>query len=113
MIGRDFNTPTYINGQIRQKINKHMLVLNDLLPQMDLTYIKHSIPKQHNTHSFQITHKTLFRRDHMLGHKTSLGKFKKAEIRASFLATMLRGINYKKKNCKKHKHVEAKQYATK
>ena len=54
MIGRDFNTPTYINGQIRQKIYKQMLVLNDLLHQMDLTYIKQSIPKQHNTHSFQV-----------------------------------------------------------
>ena len=52
----------------------------------------------------------------MLGYKTSLGKFKKTEIISSIFSnhnTVRLEINYKEKNCKKHKHVEAKQYATK
>ena len=52
----------------------------------------------------------------MLGHKTSLGKFKKTEIISSIFSNhnaRTVEINYKKKNCKNHKHVEAKPYATK
>ena len=37
------------------------------------------IPKKQNTHSFQI-HGTFSKIDHMIGHKTSLKKFKKIEI---------------------------------
>ena len=51
----------------------------------------------------------------MLGHKVSLGKFKKIEIILSIFSDhndMRLEINYKKK-IKKHKHVAAKQYATK
>ena len=53
----------------------------------------------------------------MPGYKTSLGKFKKTEIRSSIFSdhsAMRLEINYKdKKKCKKHKHVETQQYATK
>ena len=52
----------------------------------------------------------------MLGHKASLGKFKKTEIIASIFYdhnTMRLEIDYKKTTAKKNKHVEAEQYATK
>ena len=52
----------------------------------------------------------------MMGHKVSLGKFKKIEIISSIFPennTMRLGINYKKKKCKTHKYMEAKQYITK
>ena len=52
----------------------------------------------------------------MLGHKPSLIKFKKIAITSSNFSdhnTMRLEINYRKKNCKTHKHVEAKQYAMK
>ena len=64
---------------------------------------------------FQSAHETFSRIDNMLGHKTSLSKFKKTEIISSiFATTTLRlEINYQKKKLKKHKHVEAKQYITK
>ena len=58
---------------------------------------------------------TLSRIDHKLGHKTNLGKFKKIEITSSIFSshnTMRLEINYKK-IYKKHKHMEAKQCATK
>ena len=50
----------------------------------------------------------------MLGHKTSLGKFKKTEIISSIISdpnTMRLETNCKKKPCKTHKHVEGKQHA--
>ena len=52
----------------------------------------------------------------MLGHKVSLGKFKNIEVISSIFSdhnTMILEINYKGKNVKKQKHVEAKQYVTK
>ena len=52
----------------------------------------------------------------MLGHKPSLIKFKKIAITSSNFSdhnTMRLEINYKKKKLKKHKHLEATQYATK
>ena len=52
--------------------------------------------------------------DH-ISHKSSLVKFKKIEIISSIFSdhnTMRLDINYRKKICKKHKHVEAKQYTT-
>ena len=80
-----------------------------------MIFIEHSIPKQQNTHSSALG--TFSRIDHMLGHNASLGKFKKIEIVSSIFSNhnaMRLEINYKKKNnCKTHKHIEAKQYATK
>ena len=58
-------------------------------------------------------HGTFSRTGHMLGHRASLGKFKKTEIVSSIFSdhnTMRLDISYKKKNCKKkHKCMEIKQ----
>ena len=65
---------------------------------------------------FSSAHKTFSRIDHILGHKSSLGKFKKIEIVSSIFSDhniMRLEINYREKNCKNHEHMEAKQYATK
>ena len=54
--------------------------------------------------------------DHILGHKSSLGKFKKIEIISTILSdhnTVRVEINYRKKYYKRHKHTEARQYTTK
>ena len=48
--------------------------------------------------------------DDMLGHKRILNQFKKTEIMSSIFLdhnVMRLEINYKKKECQKHKHVEA------
>ena len=53
--------------------------------------------------------------DHILGHKSNLSKFKKIEIISNIFSdhnTMRLDINYKK-NSKKHKHKEIKQYISK
>ena len=52
---------------------------------------------------FPSAHGTFSRTDHMLGHKTSLGKFKKIEIISSIFSdhnTRKLEINYKKKTAK-------------
>ena len=65
---------------------------------------------------FSSAHGTFYRVDHILGHKSNLSKFKKIKIISSIFnhsATRL-DINYKKKkNCKKHKHMEIKQSVSK
>ena len=52
----------------------------------------------------------------MLGHKTTINKFKKIEIISSIFfnkSGMKIEIKYRKKTGKNHKHVERKQHATK
>ena len=65
---------------------------------------------------FSSAHGTFSRIDHILGHKSSLGKFKKTEIVSSIFSdqnAMRLEINDREKNCKNHKYMEAKQGATK
>ena len=73
-------------------------------------------PKTMNFTFFSSAHETFSRIDHILGHKCSLGKFKKIEIIPSIFsdhnAIRLDIIHIKKKNYKKHKHMEAKQHAS-
>ena len=60
---------------------------------------------------FLSTHGTFSRTDHILGHKSNLSKLKKIEIISSIFSdynAMRLDISYKKKNCKKHKHMEIK-----
>ena len=60
---------------------------------------------------FSSAHGTFSRMDHVLGHKSTLSKFKKIEIVSSIFSNhnaMRLDVNYKKKNCKKHKHMEIK-----
>ena len=65
---------------------------------------------------FSSAHITFSRIDHILGHKSGLGKFKKTEIISSIFSdhnAMRLEISYGGKTVKKHKDMEAKQYATK
>ena len=65
---------------------------------------------------FSSAHVTFLRIDHILGHKSNLSKFKKIEIVSSIFSdhnAVRLDINHKKKNCKKHKHMEMKQHVSK
>ena len=65
---------------------------------------------------FSSAHGTFSRIDHILGHKSNLSKFKKTEIVSNYFSehnTMRLDINYKKKKCKKHKHIEIKRHVSK
>ena len=98
------------------KINKETQALNDTLNKMDLIDIYSTFhPKTTEYTFFSSAHGTFSGRDHILGHKSSLGKFKKTEIVSSIFSNhyaMRLDINYRKKICKKYKHMEAKQYTT-
>ena len=65
---------------------------------------------------FSSAHGIFSRIDHVLRHKSNLSKFKKIEIISSIFSdhnAMRLDINYKRKNSKKHKHMEIKQYVSK
>ena len=102
----------------RQKINKEAQVLNDTLDEVDLIDIFRTFhPNAEEYTFFSSAHGTFSRTDHILGHKSDLSKFKKIEIVSSILSdhnAMRLDINYKKKkNCKRHKHMDIKQYVSK
>ena len=90
--------------------------LTDTLDELGLIDIYRAFHAKAADHSFFLSAQGTFSRiDHMLGHKASLSKFKKTEIISSIFSdhnTMRLKIN-KEKNSKKHKHLAAKQYATK
>jgi len=98
----------------KQKTNKETQVLNDTLDEMGLIDIFRTLNAEEYT--FSSAHGTFSRIDHILGHKSNLSKFKKIEIVSSIFSehnAMRLDINYKKKNCKKHKHMEIKHYVSK
>ena len=114
----DFNTPrSPMDRSSKMKINKETQALNDTLNKMDLIDIYRTLhPKTTEYPFFSSAHGTFSRIDHILGHKSSLGKIKKIKIVSSIFSdynTMRLNINYRKKNCKQYKHMEAKQYTTK
>ena len=78
----NFNTPfTTVYRSTKQKINKETQVLNYTIDQLDLIYIYRTFhPRTMNFTFFSSAHRTFSRIDHILGHKSSLGKFKKIEI---------------------------------
>ena len=98
----EFNTPlTPIDRLSRQKINKETQALNDTLEKTDLINIYRTFHLKAAEYTFfSSAHGTFSRTDHILGHKTSLGKFKKTEIVSSIFSkqnAMRSEINYRKK----------------
>ena len=87
------------------KINKETEALNDTIDQIDLIDIYRTFqPKTAHYTFFSSAHGTFSRIDHILGHKSSLSKFKKIEIIPSIFSdhnAMRLEINYREKNIKK------------
>ena len=75
----DFNIPlTSMDRLTKQKINKETQTLNDKIDELDLIDVYRTYhPKTMNFTFFSSAHGTFFRIDHILGHKSSLGKLKK------------------------------------
>ena len=86
----------------KMKINKETQALNDSLDKMDLIDIYRTFHPKATEYTFiSSAHGTFSRIDHILGHKSSLGKFKKIEIVSSIFSdhnAMRVEINYRKKN---------------
>ena len=92
----------------KMKINKEAQALKDTLKKMDLIDIcKTFHPKRTECTFLSSAHGTFSRIDHILGHKSSLGKFKKIEIVSSIFSdhnTMRLDINCRKKTVKIQTH---------
>ena len=97
----DFKTPlSPMDRSSKMKINKEIQALNDTLNRMDLIDIYRTLhPKTTEYTLFSTAHGTFSRIDHILGHKSSLGKFKKIEMVSSIFSdhnSMRLDINYRK-----------------
>ena len=88
----------------KQKINKETQTLNDTIDQLDLIDIYRTFhPKTMNFPFFSSAPGTFSRIDHILGHKSSLGKFKKFEIIPSIFSdhnAVRLDVNYRRKAIK-------------
>ena len=75
----DFNTPLIsMDRSTKEKNSKETQTLHDTLDQLDLIDISRtSHLKTMNFIFFSRTHRTFSMIDHILGHKSSLGKLKK------------------------------------
>ena len=86
----------------KQKINQETQALNDTMDQLDLIDIYRTFhPKTMNVTFFSSAHGNFSRIDHILGHKSSLGTFKKIEIIPSIFSdhnAVRLDVNYRKKN---------------
>ena len=101
----DFNTPlTPMDRSSKQKINEETQALNDTIEQINLIDIYRTFhPKVTEYTFFSTAHGTFSRIDQILGHKSSLIKFKKIEIISSIFSdhnAMRLEINYRKNTVK-------------
>ena len=99
----EFNTPfTPMDRSAKQKISKETQTLNDTVNWLDLIDIYKTLhPKTMNFPFLSTAHGIFYRIDHILGHKSSLGKFKKIEIISSIFSdhnAVRLYVSYRKKN---------------
>ena len=98
----EFNIPlTPVDGSTKQKISKETQAVNDTMDRLDLNVIYRTFnPKTMNFTFFSSAHGTFSRIDHILGHKSSFGKFKKIEIIPSIFSdhnAVILDLNYRRK----------------
>ena len=88
-------------SKMKKKINKETCTLNNTIDQIDLVDIYRTFHLKVAEYTFfSSAHGTFYRINHILGHKSSLRKFKKIEIISSIFSdhnTMRLEINYRKK----------------
>ena len=103
MVG-DFYTPlTLMDRSTKQKISKETQTLMDHLDLIDNYRTFH--PKTINFTFFSSAHGTFSGIDHIMGHKSSLGKSKKIEIISSLFSdhyAVRLVVNYRRKKKKKN-----------
>ena len=98
----DFNTQlTLMNRSTKQKISKETQTLNDTMGKLDLIDISRTFHSKTMIFIFfSSAHGTFSSIDHILGHKSSLGKFKKNEIIPRIFSShnaLRLDVNYRKK----------------
>ena len=104
IVGDFYTSLTPIDTSSKMKINKETEALNDTIDQIDLIDIYRTFhPKTADYTFFSSAHGVFSRIDHILGHKSSLSKFKKTEIISSIFSdhnAMRLEMNYREKNVK-------------
>ena len=115
VIAGEFNTPlTPMDRSYGQKISKEAIALNDTLGQMDLTDIYRAFqPKAAEYTFFTSAQGTFSKIDHILGHKTSLNKYKRIEIIPCTLSdhnAVKLEVNHRKKVWNTSKSMEVKEH---
>ena len=98
----DFNTSlTPMDRSSKMKINKEIQALNDTTELIDIIDIYRTFHAKTADYTFfSSAHGTFSRIDHILGHKSSLSKFKKIEIISSTFSdhnAMRLEMNYREK----------------
>ena len=92
------------DSEVRLRPFKETQTLNDTIDQLDLIDIYRTFhPKTMNFTFFSSTHGTFSRIDHILGHKSSLGKFRKIEIISSIFSNHIAvrlDLNYRRQTIK-------------
>ena len=101
----DFNIPfTPMDRSTQQGNNQETQTLNDTIDQLDLIDIYRTFqPKTMSFNFFAAAHGNFSRIDHILGHKSRLGKFKIIEIIPSIFSdhnAVRLDINYGRKTIK-------------
>ena len=98
----DFNTSlTPMDRSTKQKISKEAQTLNDTMDQLHLLDIYRTFHPQNNFTFFSSAHRTFCRIDHIPGHKSSLGKFKKIKIISTIFSdhnAVRLDVKYRNKN---------------
>ena len=93
-----------MDRSLKEKINKEPQALNDTTDQKDLIDIYRTFhPKTADYSFFSSTLGTFSRIDHVLGHKSSLSKFKKIETISSIFSNhnaVRLQITYRERNVK-------------
>ena len=102
IIEGDFSTTLIpMDRSTKHKISKETQTLNDTMDQLDIIDIYRTFhPKTINFTFFSSALGTFSRIDHILGHKSSLGKFKKIEIISSIFSAhnaVRLDVNYREK----------------
>ena len=105
IIEGDFNTPLIpMDRSTKQKINKETQTLYDTMDQLDLIDICRAFYTETiDFIYFSSVHGAFSRTDHILGHKSSLGKFLKIEIISSIFSdhnAVKLDVNYREKTIK-------------